>query len=322
MPVYNGVKYIREAIDSIIAQTFTDWELLIVNEPSADGSTEIIAEYANRDKRVKLMQNPEKFGLVNSLNLGITSAKGEFIARMDADDISMPERFEKEVYFLEEHPSVGIIGSYQQHFGTKNLLHAPPTDSERIKVGLIFTCDLCHSTVMFRRDLFIRNSLLYDSKYLAEDFELWTRAMQITDFATIPIVLGKYRHSDGNITEAKRTAMIAESGEIVAKTLRTTLHVSLCAEDARLMQGWHNVFSDEPDKRKRAKMLKKYRQILLAINKANRKFKVYNTKYLRICLLKNYFRAAIATYKFIALIWNVAEILVPRKFQNRYRSYI
>ena len=104
LPVYNSEKYIRESIDSIIAQSFTDWDMLILNEyGSSKECTKIVKEYEQLDKRIRVIQNDKRLGLAKSLNLGIREATGEYIARMDADDISRRDRFQKEVDFLDGH---------------------------------------------------------------------------------------------------------------------------------------------------------------------------------------------------------------------------
>jgi glycosyltransferase involved in cell wall biosynthesis len=110
MSVYNGEKYLRQAIESILQQTYTDFEFIIIDDGSTDSSREIIQSYD--DKRIRLVINEQNIGLTKSLNKGIRLAKGEFIARMDADDISLPQRFEKQVAYLDSHPEVGVLGTY------------------------------------------------------------------------------------------------------------------------------------------------------------------------------------------------------------------
>ena len=111
MPVYNGEKYLAEAIDSILVQTFTDFELLIVDDGSQDNSAEIIRSYVKRDSRIRFFQQEQNEGSANARNRGIANAKGEFIAAMDCDDVSLPERLQKQVDFLESHPEIGALGT-------------------------------------------------------------------------------------------------------------------------------------------------------------------------------------------------------------------
>jgi len=317
MPTYGAAQHIRSAIDSILDQTFTDWEMLIVNDPAVNDTTEeIVAEYSAEDSRIQLIQNTNRLGLAGSLNKGIRIARGEYIARMDADDISAPERLEKEAAFLDNNPDIGLVGSYQKHFGTEDYIHAPPITPESLKVKLIFECDLCHSTVMFRRDLFISNNLFYDETFLAEDFELWTRAVQIMKFATIPEVLGFYRHSDDNITESKKQDLAEESGEIVAKSLKGTLNIELNSEDKRLFEGWHNVFYDTESRKERRKMLRRYTKVLLEIRSKNSRLNVYSQKQLNVTLLRYWLRAAIVVSFVFAGLYKIVRLVIPKRLRT------
>jgi glycosyltransferase, family 2 len=242
LPVYNSDKYIRESIDSIIAQSFTDWDMLILNEyGSSEKCTKIVKEYEQKDPRIKVIQNAKRLGLAESLNLGMREAKGEYIARMDADDISRSDRFEKQVEFLDGHSNVAVVGSYQHHFGVDiDWLHTPATSPEQCKSNAVFFCDLCHSTLMLRKNVFIEHDLYYDNTYLAEDFELWSRVIDFGDIANIPEVLGEYRVGEDNITLEKKSRLHLESGRIVAKTLKRTIGLELSEEESELFNNWKN----------------------------------------------------------------------------------
>ena len=122
MPVYNGKEYIRESIDSIINQSYKNWEFIIVNEfGSDDGSKEIIEEYAEKDDRIKLIQNTKREGISASLNIGLKAATGDYIARMDSDDISGPNRLVKQIEFLDSNPSIGLCGIQPQFIGDEEI---------------------------------------------------------------------------------------------------------------------------------------------------------------------------------------------------------
>jgi glycosyltransferase involved in cell wall biosynthesis len=110
MPVYNGERYLASAIDSILAQTFTDFEFIIIDDGSTDGSTRLLQDYARRDQRIRLIVQPNA-GLTKSLNRGIAEARGRYLARMDSDDIAMPARFAKQLEFMESHPDHVMVGS-------------------------------------------------------------------------------------------------------------------------------------------------------------------------------------------------------------------
>ena len=164
MPTYNSEKYIKEAIDSICAQSFKDWNMLVINEHGSDDNTRSIVEaYEKRDTRIQLVQNETKLGLADSLNRGIRLATGKYIARMDADDLAHPDRFQKQWEYLESHPDVIVLGTAQHHFGPNtDWVHRPATTAEQCKANLLFMCDVCHSTVMLRKQIFIENSLFYE----------------------------------------------------------------------------------------------------------------------------------------------------------------
>ena len=114
MSVYNSARFLAEAIQSILGQTYNDFEFIIVDDGSSDQSLEIIRSYAKMDNRIRVLENEKKYGLAASLNRCIFIAKGDYIARMDADDICVPDRLEKQIAFLEQHPNIGIIGGSVQ----------------------------------------------------------------------------------------------------------------------------------------------------------------------------------------------------------------
>ncbi len=281
MPVYNGAKHIRESMDSILAQTFEDWEFLIINElGSDDGSAEIVKEYERNDKRFKLVQNTERLGLAESLNLGFRIAKGEYIARLDADDLAHKERLEKQVVFMDNNRDIGICGTYQHHFGDDvDWTHRSPVTPEDCKVRLLFNCVLCHSTLMLRRETVINNNLFYDNHFLAEDYELWCRASLVTKIANIPEILGEYRWDGSNITAAKRGRLNIESGKLVARNLKQNLGMELTDEECEFFQGWDNPFGRYEGIEKEEK-LHKFQEVLKRIYYANKTKKVYDEKLL------------------------------------------
>lgn len=278
MPVYNSEKYLAKAIESVIAQTYDNWELLIINEyGSDDKSVDIVNEYANHDTRIRLIQNDSRLGLAESLNRGIREAKGNFIARLDADDLAHPTRFEKQLKFLEENRNLVLCGTYQHHFGPEvDCIHKPATSVEQCKANLLFFCDMCHSTVMFRRDVFIANKLFYDPKFQAEDFELWTRVANVGGIANIPEVLGEYRWGEDNITVEKMDRLQDESGRIVAKTLKNNLQIHLTEEESELFESWINPYQQNVTKKEKKDKLKHLKMVLYRIYDVNREKQVYD----------------------------------------------
>ena len=280
MPVYNSSQYLQEAIDSIRNQTYTNWELLIINEfGSEDGSREIVKLNAEKDPRIKLYQNEKRLGLAESLNLGMRISNGKYIARMDADDLSHSTRLEKQVRIMEADESIGICGTYQHHFGPNiDWVHKPPVNPETCKANLLFDCDLCHSTLMLRKEVFLSNQLFYDSTYMAEDFELWSRAASVTKITNIPEVLGEYRWGEDNITQQKKKELAKEHSVIVAKALMRNLNIKVPETDYILLEGWHNPFRDEKNSKVRKQMFIRMQKLMEQIYEANQSMKYYKNQ--------------------------------------------
>lgn len=281
MPTYNSEKYIKEAIDSICAQTFKDWEMLVINEHGSNDHTKNIVEaYEKKDSRIHLIQNESKLGLADSINRGMKLAQGKYIARMDADDIAHPDRFQKQWEYLERHPDVIVLGTAQHHFGPNtDWVHSPATTTEQCKANLLFMCDICHSTVMLRKQVFIENSLFYDSKYFAEDYELWMRTLKYGNITNLPEVLGEYRWGVENITKSKKKQLAKESGELVARNLMEHLQLELAEKETFLMNGWSNPCFGLV---KRWSNLKKIKKILQNVYDQNQKIAYVNKE----CLLQ------------------------------------
>jgi len=194
MPVHNGEKHLRNAIESILGQTFSDFTFLIIDDGSTDESVNIAKSYT--DPRIKLKVNEENFGISKTLNIGIECSKSIYIARMDQDDISLPSRIETQVHFMNTHPEVGVCGTWIKTFGagraeyTKKL----PAHHDDIKVMLLFQNPMAHPTVMMRRDIFNKNNLRYDTMYDGlEDYDLWEKTSLVTRMENIPIALLRYR---------------------------------------------------------------------------------------------------------------------------------
>lgn len=202
MPVYNSAKLLKRAIESILNQTLQEFEFIIVNDfGSNDGSRGIIKEYAANDERIKFIQLDKREGVGESLNVGIRAASGNYIARMDADDYSYPNRFEIQYDYVEKHPNCVLCGSAVRIVNPLDLsglgksLKSEP-DSDSIKVNLLFDCVIWHPTVFFRRNEFIKNDWYYSRISYAEDFELWTRVTG--EMANLPITLLDYTVDGAN----------------------------------------------------------------------------------------------------------------------------
>lgn len=203
MSVYNGEKYLREAIESILCQTYGNIEFLIINDASTDRTAEIIQSYNN--KRIRFFSNEVNLKLTASLNKGIDLAQGKYIARMDADDISLPERIEKQVAFMEQHPEVGLCGTFVMNIGT-NDEYVPPykTTHDEIKFKLFFETHFPHPSAMLRKSVLDEHSLKYDTvNTVAQDYELWNKMVTFCEVAILPEPLVKKR-SHPEMTSVKK----------------------------------------------------------------------------------------------------------------------
>lgn len=200
MPVYNGEKYLSEAIDSILNQTFSDFEFIIINDCSTDNTENIIKSYD--DKRIRYIKNEKNLGVAETLNKGLDMAQGEFIARMDADDISLPNRFEKQLMFMNKHKNIGVCGTWIEFFGEREGIFKNTINSEQAKVDLLFNSCLAHPSVMIRKNILTQYDLYYNPTYeQMEDYELWCRISHIADISNIPYVLLKYRCHSKQVTQ-------------------------------------------------------------------------------------------------------------------------
>ena len=195
MPVYNGEPYLREAVESILNQSSIDFEFIIIEDGSIDGTYAILESY--NDSRIVLVHNQENIGLTRSLNKGLALAQGEYVARMDADDVAMPQRFEKQVAFLKKHPEIGILGSACQLIdtnGRKQRVWKKPTNDLQIRWISLLANPFAHPTVMMRRDILVQYGLTYDDGWLGvEDYDLWTRMLRHTRGANFIEPLLQYR---------------------------------------------------------------------------------------------------------------------------------
>ena len=223
MPVFNAASYVREAIQSILAQSFTDFELLIYNDASTDGSDEIILSF--KDERIVYEKAAKNVGLVEMLNIGLNKVRGQYIARMDADDISMPTRFEEQVAFMEDNPSVGICGTWFENFGTVTGISKTPTFEEDIILSFFYGTPVGHPTVMMRRSMLEKYNLRYEKNFLyAEDYELFERASVYFPILNIPKVLLRYRKHSTQITNLKWQHQYFLAGKIQARRFLRALH--------------------------------------------------------------------------------------------------
>lgn len=219
MSVYNGQPFLEEAVESVLGQTFGDFEFIIVNDGSTDGSGEVLDEWASKDSRIRVMHQ-ENRGIPYSLNRGWRMARGAYIARMDADDISRPQRFEKQVEFLEKDPTVDVLGTNVEVIdadGERLQVPSIPTTPGLIAWRTLFGSAIWHPTVMMRKRILQRAGGYDDALPEAHDYDLWTRLTPITDFSNLSDVLLKYRWWGGNISTEYEEAQLADADASAVK---------------------------------------------------------------------------------------------------------
>jgi len=204
MSVYNGERYLNEAVDSILTQTFRDFEFLIIDDASTDRTPEILRGYD--DQRIRIVTNEENLGLTKSLNKGLALARGEYVARMDADDISVPERLEKQVLFLEKNSDIGVLGTavqYIDEFGKPSQIIKWPQRDSLIKWQLCFMDPIAHPSVIVRRKLLMDGGGYNEKIIFAQDYDLWVRLSPRTRFENHKDVLVYLRKTKENISFTK-----------------------------------------------------------------------------------------------------------------------
>ena len=248
MPVYNCETHVAEAVDSIVGQTFRDFEFIIVDDGSTDASARILAEIAQRDQRIRICTQANA-GIGAALNVGCNLASGKYIARMDGDDIALPERFARQVAYLESHPQIGIIGARVERIDGRGAPvsggYSLPSNAIDIRWALFFghpPAPFMHPTVMMRHDL-LKEVGYYDASCYYEDLELWHRLLAITDGQNVPDILLRYRIHDGQMA-ANRGQREGEVFEVIAAWMTKYLGVPVSAAIVECLRCEHTDGAD------------------------------------------------------------------------------
>ncbi|WP_158258962.1 glycosyltransferase [Photobacterium sp. NCIMB 13483] len=209
VPVYNGEKHVELALLSIINQTYKNLEIIVVNDGSTDNTSLIINRISAEDKRVKIF-NRNNCGLIDTLNFGLENCSGDYIARMDSDDISYPTRIQKQLEFLEKNNNVVICGTQFEMFGVNVGISNLPISNEMCKLQLNFSTPFCHPTTMFRK-----TRLKYNKYYIhSEDYKFWVDLSKYGDFANLNEVLLKYRTHEKQVSKKYNTIQITNQVKI------------------------------------------------------------------------------------------------------------
>ncbi len=214
MPVYNTERHIREAIDSILNQTYINFEFVIINDGSKDESASVINSY--KDSRIKLITNSDNKGLIYSLNYGISQCTGKYIVRMDADDISLPERIFEQVKFMEDNPEVGVCGcDYIQFSKTSEKRYNALNDHDEILSFMIFNSSVIHPSLIIRGSILQLLNPVFNAGYNhSEDYELWSKLIFKCKFSAVNKVLFKYRIHEGQVTHQHAGIQLASANNV------------------------------------------------------------------------------------------------------------
>lgn len=274
MSVYNGEQYLNEAVESILNQSFSDFEFVIVDDGSTDSSLRILKSFAARDARIYLLERAENRGLTICLNEGIRVASGDYIARMDADDVSLPQRLQEQVAFMDAHPDVGICGSWAELIGTHaGQVWKYPASHDEICASMLFANTFVHPAVMLRGATLRLHDLQYDRQIrYAQDYELWSRAMFLTRLANVEQVLLRYRvHEQG--TGALHLEKQHQVHASIYRRLLSPLRLEYTLDELRLHQQI-GTYQYEPG----VEFLQKTRNWLERLARANRRVRAYSPR--------------------------------------------
>ncbi|MBI5326761.1 MAG: glycosyltransferase [Deltaproteobacteria bacterium] len=243
MSVYNDERYVSQAIESILKQTFTDFEFLIINDGSTDSTSCILEQYAQKDNRIKVVHQ-ENIGLTKSLNKGLKIAVGEYIARMDADDISLMHRLQRQVELLDEHSDIAVLGSWAQIIDEKGDVvseYCPALSPVLLRWRLLFGNCLLHSTVMFRKDVIIRAGGYPEDCMIAQDYDLWAKLAFVAEIYQLSAVLIQYRQNKKAISFRLYDKQVETSIRVVQRNILEFFKMDVSMELAKALCDSENV---------------------------------------------------------------------------------
>lgn len=216
MPTYNVAPYVKKAIESVLRQTYADFELLVIDDCSTDNTLEVVSEL--KDPRIKIAKNDHNLGLADNLNRGLSLITTEYVARMDGDDIALPHWLEMEMNYLESHPDVGVCGGGGERFGAMVSTIRFPEEHEDIAVNLLFQCSIIVPT--FRMSLYYEKGLRYRSDaFPAEDYCFWSEVCAVTRLHNISDTLFRYRMHASQICSSLKEAQRGKVAEVQKRML-------------------------------------------------------------------------------------------------------
>lgn len=221
MPVYNGERYLAETIGSVLGQTYSDFEFIVVDDGSIDGSPDIVKAFAGRDSRIRLIPLSRNESKGSARNHGIAAARGEYIAAMDGDDICLPDRLRRQISFMRANPDIGVLGCTLWSVGPDLRPNGKITVPEAHPViawGLFFGPAIGGATTLIRRDLLLKAGAYEAGRVISDDLELWSRLIEQTRFANLPDVLYLYRRHP-QADSIKRRSLQQKAGTNIRKAM-------------------------------------------------------------------------------------------------------
>lgn len=310
LPVYNAAPYLKESIESILAQSFGDFELIIINDGSTDESEEVIREFS--DPRIVLINNNENIRLISTLNKGLQNAKGKYIARMDADDIALISRFESQWKFMEANPEVDVCGSSISYFNHSGVIRSwiVLSEDKDIKTELLAGPAFAHPTVFMRTSSMRKFNISYSNEYLhTEDYELWIRMSRLGfRFHNLKDVLLHYRLHDSNVSTSGSEIQKRNHRLLQINQLENFLKRNLNHHETELLLAPANTL-----KVKEFLMIAKslYREVIYE----NYKNKYYNNE--RLCMALNYLLYSKLMFSSMSL-GEICNSIIPPFNGSRY----
>lgn len=269
MSVFNEEKYLRDSLDSIFSQTFEDYELIIVDDCSTDKTVEIIRAY--QDPRIRLIRNETNMGLTKNLNKALNMCQGEFIARMDGDDICLPDRFRRQVDYMRNHPEYMLAGCQTRTFGEQNMIWRLKDNPEKLKIMMLIRPVLAHPTFMMRRELVFKKGFYYDESYCsAQDYEFAQRVSESYPIGLVQEVLLNYRTHKKQVSSKSGYAQFANADRIRERQLKR-LGVTL---DERMRNTYSSWAREE--KGIKAEVFCQAQKLIHELCRANEERKIYD----------------------------------------------
>ncbi|QES89195.1 glycosyltransferase family 2 protein [Rhizosphaericola mali] len=275
IPVFNGEKFILESLNSILNQTFQDFEIIIIDDYSTDNTISIINSI--NDNRIKLFKNSENLKIIRTLNKGILHCNGTYIVRMDADDISLPNRIESQVAFMDKNPDIVLSGCsinrFSENYSIKDLRGG---DDATIRSKLLFDTAINHPSAIIRHSVIIENKLEYPKEYLhTEDYALWYEISQFGKLANLGEVLLRYRMHGNNLSMQNNKTQYQNMNRMRIRIMNDFLEKSKVTEVSKVTEEYLYLLS--LDKVTIFEM-KRMDDLLVKIIKINETSKVYDDK--------------------------------------------